>query len=256
MSDATICYELPMNERLRFFLRLEFMFMKFNKQKETDSIAYSHTAIMTLIEILKFVSQQDVKKEILKELDRITGALQRLQDSPKVVPAKLSGVLTEISELRSKFREIDGPIGKSLRENEFIKILINRNSAPGGLSQFDPPYYCYWLNQDYERRLADLETWHSSFAYLDTAISLILSMIRDSSRATPQVASNGSYQQNLNTKTPNQLVSVSLPQDSPYYAEISGSKHRITIRFMDTTTSPRPTATTNHVEFLLSCCIL
>lgn len=245
-----------MNERLRFFLRLEFMFMKFQEQKNIDAISNSHTAIMTLIEILKFVSQQDVKKEILKELDRITGALQRLQDSPKVVPSKLSDVLAEISDLRRKFREIDGPIGKSLREDEFIKILINRNSAPGGLSQFDPPYYCFWLNQHYERRLADLESWHSTFSYLDTAITLILTMIRDSSRPTPQTAHNGIYQQNLNTKMPNQLISVSLPQDSPYYAEISGSKHRITVRFLDTTTSLRPTATSNQVEFLLSCCIL
>ena len=256
MSTDNICYELPMNERLRFFMRLEFMFSQFKTHKSKDSVTDSHDAIISLIDILKFVAQQDVKKEILKEFDRITGALQRLQDSPKIEQSKLSGVLGNISDLRSQFREIDGPIGRHLREDELVKTLINRNSAPGGLTQFDPPFYCYWLNQPYERREADMARWFATYERLDTAISLILNMIRESSRPTPHTANNGTYQQNLNAKTPNQLVSVTLPQDSPFYAEISGSKHRITIRFMDTNATPRPVPTTDSVEFMLSCCIL
>ena len=256
MSIENICYELPMNERLRFFLRLEFMFFQFQAHKNKDSISDSHQAIISLIDILKFVAQQDVKKEILKELDRISGALKRLQDSPKIEPSKLSGVLGNISELRGQFREIDGPIGRHLREDEFIKTLINRNTAPGGLTQFDPPYYCYWLNQPFEKRQADIHAWYGTYGCLDKAINLILNMIRESSRPAPQSAAKGSYQQNLNTKTPIQLVTVSLPPDSPYYAEISGSKHRITIRFMDTTSLPRPVVTKDNVDFLLSCCIL
>jgi len=249
-------YEHPLNERLRFFLRLEFMFRQLKRHLNGDSLYDSHVAISYLLDILNFINQQDIKKEALKELERISTALTPLLKSPKIEKDTLTVILAELNTFRSIFRESAGPIGKSLRDSEFIKVLSQRYSAPGGLTLFDPPVYSYWLRQPGEVRFRDLQEWYGIFENLSNALSLMLKLVRESATPRTQIAKNGTFQQNLDTKTPYQMIIVSLPIDSVYFAEISGGKHRISIRFMDASTNPRPMATTNDIEFQLSCCVL
>ena len=52
-----------------------------------------------------------------------------------------------------------------------------------------------------------------------------------------------------------QLVRVMLPRDSDLFPEISGGKHRFTVRFLhqpDFTARPQQTAA--DVEFAMQCC--
>lgn len=255
-TSHNIDYEHPLNERLRFFIRLEFMFRQLRRHFNGDSLYDSHVAVSYLLDILNYINQQDVKKESLKELERINAALTPLLKSPKIEKDTLNVILAEIQSFRSIFREIAGPIGKSLRESEFIKVLLQRSAAPGGLSLFDPPVYSYWLRQSSEVRFRDLQEWYGVFENLNNAVSLILRLIRESAVPRPQIAKNGVYQQTLDTKTPYQMIIVNLPADSSFFAEISGGKHRVSIRFMDATALPRPMATNQDVEFQLSCCVL
>ena len=255
-TSQYIEYEHPLNERLRFFIRLEFMFRQLKRHLNGDSLYDSHVAVSYLLEILNYINQQDVKKEALKELERISAALSPLLKSPKIEKDTLTVILAELNTFRGLFREIAGPIGKSLRDSEFIKVLMHRFAAPGGLSLFDPPVYSYWLRQPSEIRFRDLQEWFNVFENLNNAVSLILRLIRESATPRTMVAHNGVFQQNLDTKTPYQMIIVGLPLDSKYFAEISGGKHRVSIRFMDASTNPRPMQTSNDVEFQLSCCVL
>lgn len=232
------------------------MFRQLKRHLNGDSLYDSHVAVSYLLDILNFINQQDIKKEALKELERINAALTPLLKSPKIEKDTLTVILAELNSFRALFRENAGPIGKSLRDSEFIKVLLQRYSAPGGLTLFDPPVYSYWLRQSSEVRFRDLQEWYGIFENLNNAVSLILRLTRESATPRMQIAKNGSFQQNLDTKTPYQMIIVSLPIDSIYFVEISGGKHRISMRFMDATTQPRPMATNNDIEFQLSCCVL
>jgi len=54
-----------------------------------------------------------------------------------------------------------------------------------------------------------------------------------------------------------QLIRVNISSISPYYPDISGVKHRFSIRFMEGVDSnTNPTQTHNDVHFELYCCIL
>jgi cell division protein ZapD len=52
------------------------------------------------------------------------------------------------------------------------------------------------------------------------------------------------------------MIMVKLPASSPYFAEISGGKHRFTVRFMDSESKPRPAQVSEDVVFDLYCCAL
>lgn len=256
MNNNTITYVQPLNERLRFFTRLAFLFRQLKHGAEGETVYDSHTAITGLLDILNVMQQQDLKKEVLKELERLNQTLTPLQNTPDIQHQTLDNILSSLSAYRSELHAISGPIASELRDHEFLKTLQQRYSVPAGLSECDPPVYNHWLHKPIEQRHADLSNWLAVFETLHKAIDLILRLIKESATGVQKTAENGLYQQTLDASTPFQMVMVNLPVDSPYFAEISGGKHRFSIRFMDTTMQPRPIQTTNSVQFDLYCCAL
>ena len=106
-----------------------------------------------------------------------------------------------------------------------------------------------------ERRLQDLQSWLEPFRPLQYAVESALDLVRESAAPEREVAEDGIYKRSLDTKSPCQLIIVSLPVNTAYFAEFSGSRHRFTVRFIDAT-QKHPTQANNNVEFDLSCCKL
>ena len=77
-----------------------------------------------------------------------------------------------------------------------------------------------------------------------------------SSPGAPAVARQGFYQQSLDPGLPSQLVRVAIPAASGLVAQMSRSKHRFTIRFLEGRSIERPTQTREDVTFNLTTCII
>jgi len=251
-----ITYEQPLNERIRTFLRLEFLFKQTNHTLYGVSPWDTRASIASVIDILNISSRVDLKSEVMMELERITANLSRLEKKPGVDGSKLGQILDEMDVLLDRLHSSQGQVAQKVRENEFINGIRQRAAVPGGTCDFDLPAYHHWLQQEPARRAHDLERWTAAFNDLQSAISLILRLVRDSAVWSSVTAVGGFYQQPLDTNTPFQLIRATLPPGSPCYAEISGGRHRFTIRLMEISTEVRPTQTGKDVEFLLACCPL
>lgn len=254
-TPATI-YEHPLNERLRFFLRLEFLFRQARHSLRGEAVWDSHNSLTTLLEILNIVSRVDMKTEVIKELDRIHGTLNALTQTPDINHDTLDQLLATLSGFKSQLYAMEGPIAHELRENEFFKALIQRSGIPGGLCDFDLPQYRHWLKRPSEERIDNLKHWVSTLDTVRLSVELMLKLIRESAEPVTQTAENGNYHQVLDTSTPYQMIRIWLPSDSPYSVEISAGRHRLTARFMETNITTRPSQTANNVDFHLSCCAL
>lgn len=250
-----INFEHPLNERYRFFLRLEYLFNLLEHHMGWEAPENSHTALSALLDIVNVVNRTDIKAESVKELDRIAGVLTPLVDKPGIELTRLDQILASVKQTAAQLRDITGPIDKALKEEELLKTLRLRNNIPGGMCDFDLPAYRFWLKQPPERRLQDLQQWSQPYHYLRDAIDIALELIRASESFERQTADNGIYKQSLNAKTSYQLIVVSLPANTHFYPEFSGSKHRFSVRFLDTT-QKHPAQTNENVEFHLSCCKL
>lgn len=258
MPDLTtvIVYEHPLNERLRFFLRLEFLFRQARHSLRGDAVWDSHNCLAALLEILNIVSRVDMKTEVIKELDRINGTLSALTQNAGVNHDTLDKLLTTLGGFKIQLHSMEGPLAQELRENELFKLIIQRSGIPGGLCDFDLPPYRHWLKRPAEARIEDLRHWLGTLDTLRLSVELMLKLIRESAEPTPQVAEGGNYQQNLDSGTPYQLIRIWLPVDSAQFVEISAGKHRFTARFMNASTATRPVQATTDVEFHVSCCAL
>mgnify|MGYP001547973723 FL=1 len=255
--STRVLYEQPLNERIRNFLRLEFLFKQaayyLNRTSEWDS----RTTLSCILDISDIFSSTDLKAEVMKELERHCASLTRLEQNPAVDRSQLTNLLNEMDELIDKLHSISGQIAHNLKESEFLTTIQQRSSVPGGTCDFDLPVYHHWLQQPSKYRTNDLADWLRNFDTIAQAIQLILKLIRDSALLKPVTAKSGFFQKNLDPNLPCQLVRVALPAGVPYFAEMSGGRHRFTIRFLHfSTVNSRILQTDQDVNFELACCCI
>ena len=253
----TILYEQPLSERMRAFLRLEYLFARAKRQlaESCQDVWSSRTLLEIIIDVMAIVSRSDLKKEVINELERHSTKLGLLSRNPNVDADKLNEILDRARNLISKLRDQENAPGHELRYVELLSSVRQRSSIPAGTCDFDLPGYHYWLESPLSDRINDLKAWSGTFDGLSDAVSLCLRLVRESGSRNKQLASSGFFQMNLETSTPCQLIRVALPRDADCYPEISAGKHRFTIRFMRPgPTSVRPSQSIEDIEFDLRCC--
>ncbi len=255
--QSKIIFEQPLNERMRNLLRLEHLFelIKFRSQ---DTVEWDCRSVLeSLLEINDLLSRSDLKTELIKELERHSSMLTSLENNPAVDKHRLNTIKSEIIELLIKLRDNTHQPGNQLKNDELVTSFKQRISIPGGTCNFDLPRLHYWLNLPGAKRKQDLSKWSIDLVPIKKSTFLALDMLRNSTNPVREKAESGFYQKPLESNLSCQLIRVFLPSASRYYPEISGGKHRFTIRFMEeTTTDTRPIQTKNDVDFELHCCIL
>ena len=252
-----IHYEQPLNERIRTFLRLEFLFRQTSRYLAGNSEWDSRNTLHSLLEIMHIFGRADLKTEAMKELDRHIQSLAKLEQNPNVDRSLLVGILDELDRLIDQLHAINGQIISTLKKNEFLSAIMQRSAIPGGTCDFDLPEYHFWLQQPAEQRTRDLSGWLHHFDSIAEAIQLILRLTRDSAVMRPEEAPGGFFQKTLDPNLPCQMVRVAVPAGTPYFAEISGGKHRFTVRFLEVPViGERPLQTRQDVPFSLGCCII
>ncbi len=254
--DTYTNYEFPLNERIRVFIRLEQLFLQLDHFLAGSTVWDRRAAIETLLDILNIFSRNDVKSEILKELERHSSLLNQISNSQGVDTTKLGRILNELSDISQNLYKDSGKIGVSVMESELFQNISQRSSIPGGTCSFDLPAFHYWLEQDPGLQNRDLDKWTKPFAYIRTAIDLVLNFIRQSSTSTDEIAKAGFFQNSLDSTMSYQLLKVKLDSKIGCFAEISGGKHRFTIRFMiPSEDNNRPVQCSGDIPFILTCCL-
>ena len=254
MSD-TIIYEQPLNERIRIFLRLESLFNRVDVALHGDSELTNQDTIDGLLNIVSVFERNELKSEIIKELERLTANLVVLENSPGVNKQALNDLLAELDQSLDALHQHKSAIGQSLRDNDFLYSIRQRSSIPGGSCDFDIPAYHFWLRHtSLESQKEQLIDWFQHFSAAKVAIEITLRLIRSGTGFGQSLAESGFYQQNLDSSQPNQLILVKVPKSVEYYPEISGGKHRFTVRFMRFDINQRPQQFGDDVPFALSCC--
>ncbi len=254
-ATADPSYELPLNERMRTFLRLEFLYqqMLYNSERESDWA--TRATITTLLEIAAILSRGDIRSDIHKELDNQINALQRFQSQPGVDSGRLDSLIRNLIASRADVDAVGSKFLASIKDSEFLSAIKHRSTIPGGTCEFDLPVYSHWLRQPFARRQEDVARWIGAIRPICDAATEVLWLIRESAEPMDKRAINGMYQHTMQKDASCRLLRVSLPTGSSLFPEISGSQHRFTIRFLEWSTIDSRAVQTGHdVAFRLSIC--
>lgn len=254
-TSATTEYEQPLNERMRTFLRLEFLYQQLCfHQEQTDSWS-TRAAVSSLLEILAITARGDVRTDVLKELERHMAVIHEYQSRPGADSDRVHSIVASLAKLRTDFTSAGATLMQRLRDSEFLNAIKHRSAIPGGTCEFDLADYAHWLSLPFESRVTALNDWSSNVRPLCDAVVELLWLTRQNTHPRRETAAGGVFQLSLDKHVQCQLLRITLPSGSNLYPEISGSHHRCTIRFLKwTDVSVRPAQTDQDVPFLLTTC--
>lgn len=252
---AALTYEQPLNERMRMFMRLEFLWQQISHHAGASQAWGSRAAVAGLLEILAITSRGDARGDALKELERQMTALRDYQNRPGVDANRLNSVVRVLGQRRDELNAAGANFMQRLRESEFLNAIKHRSAIPGGTCEFDLPDYFHWLNLDPALRDSDLTDWLATIRPLCECVSELLWITRENARPRAEIAPGGVYQIAFERERPVQLLRVTLPGDCGLYPEVSGSHHRCSLRFLRWTgVNQRPAQAELDVQFLLTTC--
>ena len=252
---GSLVFEQPLNERMRTFLRLDFLYNQALHHNEVASQWGSRAAVSSLIDILAITTRGDVRSDVLKELERHMSALNEFQSKAGVDTERLRTLTNNLQRLRGELMTSGSAFLQPLRDSEFLSAIKHRSAIPGGTCEFDLPDYYYWLAQSDESRIRTFNQWLGMLRPLCDAIAELLWLTRQNGRTREERAPAGLFHITFDRDTPYQLLRISLPVKAGMYPEISGSHYRCSVRFLKWNgLATRPTQTDEDVPFILSCC--
>jgi cell division protein ZapD len=254
-AKRTAEYEQPINERMRTFMRLEFLYQQMLYNSELEADWATRAATSSLLEIMAILTRGDVRSDVHKEVDHQIESLQRFESQPEVDTRRLEALIANLTTSRAELDQAGTHFLQPLKDCEFLSSIKHRSAIPGGTCEFDLPEYSHWLRQPYARRQQDMLNWLGTIRPVCDAVIEVLWLIRESAQPIDKVAQNGMYQHRMARDKSCRLLRVSLVNDCQLYPEISGSQHRFTVRFLEwSTIASRAVQTGEDVEFRISIC--
>jgi len=250
-----ICYEHPLNERIRTLLRLEDLFSKIDFFSARDTAADHHASLTALFEVLEITNRADIKSDLLQELERQKQILETLRRNPAISEAALDNVLNDIKITFREMLDLPGKVGEHLRENEWLMTIKQRVGIPGGCCMFDLPSYHYWLNLDPAYRRKDFTEWLAPLQPIRNAFSIVLLLLRKSGKTFQVVANHGVFQQ-IGAEYMAHMLRLTLTDNFPCIPEISANKYALNIRFVPALSNQKNKIYEDDVAFELTFCNL
>lgn len=230
---TVIFYEYPLNERVRIFLRLEYLADRLGELIASGSASNHHFALVTLFEMAEICdSRSDIKPDVLKELEKARQHIAGFHGKLGVDEQMLSHTLQQIDSSYVALNKQTGKTGALLNANEWLASVRSRICIPAGTCSFDHPSYHSWLHGPVEQRIAQLENWSSVLVPMVQSVRLLLKFLRENGSVQRVVASNGGYQQNFPSEKSYQLLRLAIAENLRLVPEISGNRLVVTVRLM------------------------
>lgn len=252
-DSNVVTFEQPLTERMRTFLRIEFLHAQTGFHAENLRGFGARAAVSSLLELMTILGRGDVRADVLKELEHHAETLSNYARQPGIDHARLESLLGDVTGLKAAIAGSGPQFMNSLKECEFLNTIKHRSSIPGGTGIFDLPDYAYWLRLPHEERAAEFTQWLSVLEPICEAVAELLWLTRESTEPVELVAPEGLYQHHMDRQAQANLVRVIIPRDTGYYPEISAGRHRVTVRFVQWQgVDLRPAQVDEDVDFLLA----
>lgn len=247
-------FEYPFNERVRAWMRLEYLLDRLKFFSGPGDARLHQVALSALFDVLDATERTDVKGGVLQDLERQKVTLSALKDHPGVDAQALSGVIHEIDAAHAAL-SAQGRTGQTLRDNDWLTSLRGRLAVAGGGTQVDMPSFHAWQCRDEAVRCEDLRGWVQPLLPLDQGIGLIMRLLRQSGETQDEIARNGAYQQMLGGKS-YQLLRVWVDDKLDVFPEMSANKYMAWVRFSEQSGQAKPQPVQRDIPFRYALCAL
>jgi cell division protein ZapD len=252
LSDNQVSlYEEPVQEKIRKFIRIEFLLNKIYYFKGKDNKSENYISLLALCELYEILSRSDIKSELIREIETQNTYLQKIKEIPQADSSKLNSVLEKQSQLLKLIYSIEINYLDHLERDILFKTILKNC-----FTQLQPASIDFWLSRDILNRETQIDLWLEPLIFIKRSIDFILEVIRKSGRFEDRVAEKGFFMEKLDPKKNILLVRVTLTSDLYYYPQISVGKQRLTIMFMTKDDKNNLVPYQEDLSFILTTCSL
>ena len=253
IQSDLLCFEQPLTERMRTFLRVEFLYEQARFHLDGTADFSARATVDSVLEILAILSRGDVRAEVLKDLERHTERLSQFRQKPGVDGERLDQLLASLDQRKATLTSVGSKFLQPIKECDFLNAIKHRSAIPGGTCSFDLPDYNFWLNSPPDARKKQLDLWLQILAPLCEAVADLLWFAREAGEPQQCSAEAGFFQTNLDRNMQLNLIRLRLARAPGVYPEVSAGKHRLTVRFVEWKgIEERPIQTHADIDFELT----
>ena len=168
---STVLYEHPLNERIRNYLKLEQLFVQVEDCLQYK-IEVSHQVFFTaLFAIIDTLERNDIRGDLIKDLERLEQNLVTWSKDPKVDDNLLADNLQLAIKLICQLKS-PSPPWYQLKDDKFLSGLKQRFAMQGASCSFDLPQLKFWLNQESETQTEDISQWLTQLEQISDSLNL------------------------------------------------------------------------------------
>ncbi len=244
---ATTIYEIPLNSRMRHFLRYEYLINEIETRLSAEH-DYAVIDILRLVHsLIEINTNNDMRSEIMQHLNWQHQQLRELEKQPRVDQIFLQEKMQEKKQMLAEMEKLSIPI--SMYHNHYLLSTTKSHvNIIGGLASFHLPMFATWATLARNYRQADLNRWYAPFKELYKGIQNILSMTRNSQEFKAYQSETGYYMEDFSPPRNYQMIRISVNRD--IFPRLSASPSRLIVYFFtasDFREPPRQVQT--HIDF-------
>ena len=252
LSDNQVSiYEEPVQEKVRKFIKIEFLFNKLFYFKHKENKHDNYIALLALCELYEILSRSDIKSELIREIENQNHYFKKIKEIPEANSEKLSSILEKQKVLLQLIHGIESNYLEYL-ENDILFKTIAKNS----INPLQPTSVEFWLSRDIVLRENQINLWTEPLLFIKKSVDFILEVIRKSGRFEDKLAEKGFFIEKLDPKRNILLIRITLTSDLYYYPQISVGKQRLNIMFMSKDDKNNLISHKEDVAFILTTCVL
>ncbi|MEE2023152.1 MULTISPECIES: cell division protein ZapD [Alkalimonas] len=248
MTD--VLYEHPLNEKVRTYLRIEHLCHQVQSHTSLKDPAQQHAFFTSFFALLDLMERNDVRTDLVKDIERCEQALVSWSKHPSVSNDALQHMLQKAVRLQSELNR-SSKLCSQFKEDAFLSPLRQRFSIPGGACFFDVPQLHYWCHLPAEQQQQALTKWMEQLALTVQSIDFVLTFVRERGQFQDFEAENGFLQ---SVTDQYELLRVKYDNTLGVYPTISGNKYRFAIRFMQLSDASGRFAAEKTIPFAMACC--
>lgn len=254
LSDSQVTiYEEPVQEKVRKFLKIEYLFDRIFYFKNKEDRKDNYNALLALAQLYEILSRSDIKSELIREIETHNTYFIKIK---KVAEAqadlsKLNSVLEKQDLLLKLIYNVESNYLDYLDDDVLCKTIIKNC-----FTTLQPASIEFWLTRDIILRETQIDLWLEPLLFIKKSVDFILEIIRKSAIFNDKLAEKGFFIEKLDPKKNILLVRVTLTSDLYYYPQISVGKQRLNIMFMSKDDKNNLVRYKEDVPFILTTCVL
>lgn len=252
MTEKSITYEFPLNEFIRYSLRIDRIFRFLSVYRDDRSEYGMRNMLSKILELHTLLSRSEMKNELIKELEKKMKRLASMANIRNVDTKILNETIHKLNSALSGLKTINSE-AYTRPLPYLVDVIKQREIIAGGQFEFDIPAYKCWLVTDPDRCHRQASALMDDYEPVIQAVVMYLDLLRQSATASRKTASEGFLQ--IEDSEGCELLIIDIDKQQMLFPEISGGKHRVFIRFLELNNlDTKPLQTSSSVDFSLRCC--